>query len=153
MRFEVTPLVEADLAEVVEMEEITGLNRWGYDAYRRELLTNPGAVMLVARPLDAGCGRRTLGYVAAAVLFDEIHVNNIATHPDYRRLGIARALMTAVIDEGALRGVKQCVLEVRASNQVAQELYFAFGFIVNRRRKDYYRMPTEDALEMLLDMR
>jgi [ribosomal protein S18]-alanine N-acetyltransferase len=153
MRFEITPLVEADLSEVVEMEEITGLNRWGYDAYRRELLTNPGAAMYVARPLDPGCGRRTLGYVAAAVLYDEVHVNNIATHPDYRRLGIARALMATVIDEGAMRGAKHCVLEVRSSNTVAQSLYLEFGFIVNRRRKDYYRMPTEDALEMLLDMR
>jgi [ribosomal protein S18]-alanine N-acetyltransferase len=152
MRFEIMPLVEADLSEVVEMEEITGLNRWGYDAYRRELLTNPGASMFVARPLDPGCGRRTIGYVASAVLYDELHVNNIATHPDFRRLGVARALMNAVIDEGLLRGAKHCVLEVRASNGVAQELYFAFGFVVNRRRKDYYRLPTEDALEMLLEL-
>jgi ribosomal-protein-alanine N-acetyltransferase len=153
MRFEIAPLVEADLPEVVEMEEITGLNRWGYDAYRRELLTNPGAVMFVARPLDPACMRRTIGFVAAAVLYDELHVNNIAAHPDYRRLGIGRALMNAVLDEGLLRGAQQCVLEVRASNVVAQSLYAAFGFRTNRRRKEYYRGPTEDALEMLLDMR
>jgi len=153
MRFEVAPLVEADLSEIVEIEELTGLNRWGYDAYRRELLTNSGATMHVARPLDPSCGRRTIGYVAGSVLYDELHINNIATHPDFRRLGIATALMSTVLDEGMLRGATQCVLEVRASNLVAQALYKSFGFRVNRRRKEYYRGPTEDALEMLLDVR
>jgi ribosomal-protein-alanine N-acetyltransferase len=153
MKFEITPLVEADLSEVVEIEEVTGLNRWGYDAYRRELLTNPGAIMLVARPLDVGPLRRTLGFVASALLYEELHINNIATHPDFRRHGIGSALMSAVLDEGVLRGARQCVLEVRASNTVAQALYVAFGFRVNRRRRDYYRSPTEDALEMLLEIR
>jgi [ribosomal protein S18]-alanine N-acetyltransferase len=153
MRFEITPLVEADLSEIVEIEEITGLNRWGYDAYRRELLTNSGAVMFVARPLDYTSGRRTIGYVAGAILYDELHINNIATHPDYRRLGVASALLSTALDEGVLRGATQCVLEVRASNVVAQALYHSFGFHVNRRRKEYYRGPTEDALEMLLDVR
>jgi ribosomal-protein-alanine N-acetyltransferase len=109
--------------------------------------------MYVARPLDPGCQRRTLGFVASAVLYDELHINNIATHPDYRRLGIGTALMNTVIDEGMLRGARQCVLEVRASNVVAQALYTAFGFTTNRRRRDYYRGPTEDALEMILHLR
>lgn len=152
MRYEIVPLREADLREIVEIEEITGLNRWGYDAYRRELLTNPQSVMYVARPLDMGIGRRVLGFVAAATIFDEIHINNIAAHPDHRRLGIGRSLLSTALDEGRLRGARLCVLEVRASNLSAQALYEAFGFKTARRRKEYYRLPTEDALEMLLKL-
>lgn len=151
MRFEVAPLREADLHEVVEIEDMTGLNRWGYDAYRRELLTNPMAAMFVARPLDP-IGRRILGFVASSVTFDELHINNIASHPDYRRMGIGRALLQTAIDEGRMRGARLCVLEVRASNVTAQTLYAAFGFRTARRRRDYYRSPTEDALEMVVNI-
>jgi ribosomal-protein-alanine N-acetyltransferase len=151
MRFEIVPMREADLTEVVQIEERTGLNRWGYEAYRRELLTNPQALMFVARPLDS-VDREVLGFVAAALMYDELHVNNIAAHPDYRRLGVGRALLDAAISEGQLRGATFCVLEVRASNESAQALYLAFGFRTTRRRKDYYRSPTEDALEMVLKL-
>jgi ribosomal-protein-alanine N-acetyltransferase len=152
MRFEIAPLYDVDLTEVVEIEETTGLNRWGYDAYRRELLNNPMAVMYVARPLDPGTNRRLLGFVAASIIFDELHINNIATHPDFQRIGIGRRLLSTALDEGALRGGKVCVLEVRASNVVAQALYMSLGFRTARRRRDYYRSPTEDALEMVKNM-
>lgn len=152
MRYEVAPMLEADLREVVELEDITGLNRWGFEAYRRELLSNSMSVMRVARPLDGYTPRRILGFVAAAISYDELHINNIATHPDYRRLGIARSLLNDALREGRLRHASVCVLEVRASNAAAQILYQRLGFRTSRRRKDYYRMPNEDALEMLLSM-
>ena len=41
MRFEIVPMREEDLAEVVAIEELTGLNRWGFEAYRREMHSNP----------------------------------------------------------------------------------------------------------------
>jgi ribosomal-protein-alanine N-acetyltransferase len=151
MRFEIVPMRETDLREVVDIEETTGLNRWGYDAYRRELLTNPHAVMSVARPLDVSV-HEVLGFVAAALLYDELHINNIASRPEYRRNGIGRALLALALDEGRLRGATFCVLEVRASNLPAQALYETVGFYTSRRRKDYYRAPVEDALEMVLKM-
>ena len=151
MKFEIGPLRESDLLEVVEMEEMTGLNRWGYDAYRRELLTNPMAAMFVARPVIP-ISRRILGFVASSVSYDELHINNIAAHPDHRRIGVGGALLESALAEGRLRGARLCVLEVRASNVSAQELYTRFGFRTARRRRDYYRVPTEDALEMILDM-
>jgi ribosomal-protein-alanine N-acetyltransferase len=151
MRFEIVPMREADLQEVVDIEERTGLNRWGYEAYRRELLTNPQALMYVARPRES-IDREVVGFVAAALMYDELHINNIASHPDYRRLGVGRSLLDASIGEGRLRGATFCVLEVRASNESAQALYLARGFRTTRRRKDYYRTPTEDALEMVLKL-
>ncbi|MBK6428923.1 MAG: ribosomal protein S18-alanine N-acetyltransferase [Blastocatellia bacterium] len=167
MRFEVVPMREADLAEVVAIEEVTGLNRWGYDAYRRELSSNPNAIMLVAQPADGGTwcagetggiesghgtGLHVLGFVASAMMFDELHINNVATHPGTRRMGIGRELLVKAIDEARLRGASFSVLEVRASNVTAQAMYIAMGFRTSRRRKDYYRAPTEDALEMIRDL-
>jgi ribosomal-protein-alanine N-acetyltransferase len=105
--------------------------------------------MYVARPLDPGTNRRILGFVAASIIFDELHINNIASHPDFQRIGIGRRLLMTALDEGKLRGAKVCVLEVRASNGVAQALYTSLGFHTARRRRDYYRSPIEDALEMV----
>ncbi len=166
MRFEVVHMREDDLEEVVAIEEMTGLNRWGYEAYRRELIANPNSVMLIARPADGGTwqrrdggvvvgdcsGRRLLGFLAAAILFDEFHINNVATHPGARRMGIGRKLMHAAIDEAHHSGASYSVLEVRASNVTAQAMYIAMGYRTTRRRKDYYRSPTEDALEMVRDL-
>ncbi|PYT05668.1 MAG: hypothetical protein DMF60_11180 [Acidobacteria bacterium] len=47
--YSIGPMQERDLIDVVEIEETSGLNRWGYDAYRRELFTNPNSIMIVAR--------------------------------------------------------------------------------------------------------
>ncbi|HYL99692.1 MAG TPA: ribosomal protein S18-alanine N-acetyltransferase [Blastocatellia bacterium] len=144
---------EADLLEVVRLEESTGLNRWGYEAYRRELLKNKNAIMLVARDQTlSGAEHSVLGFFAGWVVVDELHVNNIATRKDSRRIGIGQSLLEAAIDEGRQRGVRFVLLEVRASNNAAQSLYAKLRFRFVGRRRDYYRSPTEDALMMRLDL-
>lgn len=146
--YSIRPMMERDLIDVVEIEETSGLNRWGYDAYRRELFTNPNSIMIVARNLGPGPG--VIGFFAGWIVEDELHVNNVASHRDYRRIGVGRGLMESAIDEARLRGGTQVVLEVRASNESAQLLYRDLGFSFIGRRRDYYRLPTEDALVMKL---
>ena len=149
--YSVDPMRERDLVEVVDIEETSGLNRWGYDAYRRELFTNPNSIMLVARNLIPG--ESVIGFFAGWIVEDELHVNNVAAHRDYRRIGVGRSLMEAAIDEASRRGVTHVILEVRASNEAAQLLYRDLGFTFIGRRRDYYRLPTEDALVMKLNFR
>lgn len=144
--YTIEQMAEKDLTEVVELEESTGLNRWGYEAYRRELYKNPNSVMLIARNFYPGpC---VLGFFAGWIIEDELHVNNIASHPDYRKIGIGYNLMESAIDEARMRGVSFVLLEVRASNEAAQSLYRKLGFNFIGRRRDYYRAPTEDAFVM-----
>lgn len=149
--YSIEPMRERDLMDVVEIEENSGLNRWGYDAYRRELFTNPNSVMIVARSLIPGPA--VVGFFAGWTVEDELHVNNLAAHRDYRRMGIGRGLMHAAIDEARIRGVREVLLEVRASNESAQRMYRNLGFNFVGRRRDYYRLPTEDALVMKLKVR
>jgi [ribosomal protein S18]-alanine N-acetyltransferase len=149
--YSIEPMRERDLIDVVEIEETSGLNRWGYDAYRRELFTNPNSILIVARNLVMGPA--VVGFFAGWIVEDELHVNNVASHQDYRRLGIGRSLMEAAIDEAGRRGVAHVILEVRASNEAAQLLYRDLGFGFVGRRRDYYRLPTEDALVMKLNFR
>ena len=149
--YSIEPMRERDLMAVVEIEESSGLNRWGYDAYRRELFTNQNSIMIVARNLFMGPS--VIGFFAGWIVEDELHVNNVAAHRDYRRMGIGRSLMEAAIDEARCRGVAHVLLEVRASNEAAQRMYKNLGFSFVGRRRDYYRLPSEDALVMKLKLR
>ncbi|PYS95138.1 MAG: ribosomal-protein-alanine N-acetyltransferase [Acidobacteria bacterium] len=146
----VAPMCEHDLLEVVEIEETTGLSQWGWDAYRAEL-ARPEAVMLVARRgLADASGRRLIGYIAARISADELHINNIGVRPDFQHQGVGRALLGAALDIASARGARLAVLEVRAGNAAARALYERVGFKVVGERRNYYRQPVEDALVMTM---
>lgn len=146
-------MTEHDLLEVVEIEEASALSRWGWDAYHSELRHESGVIMLVARGLEGEHrqgGRKLKGFIAARLMADELHVNNVGVREEERRRGIGNALLRAVLTEGRRSGAKWAFLEVRASNGPAQALYERCGFRVTGRRRKYYSEPTEDALVMSL---
>jgi ribosomal-protein-alanine N-acetyltransferase len=147
-------MTEHDLLEVVEIEEASKLSHWGWDAYHAELQAQLHSIMLVARrPGNPGPGDRSvIGFIVARHIADEIHVNNVAVRPDFRRNGLARRLLRAVLSWGREKGARQAVLEVRAGNVAAQELYGACGFEVIGRRRRYYQAPLEDALLMAVSL-
>ena len=152
-RIEISCMSEHDLLEVVEIEESCGLSRWGWEAYHSELAQGDSGLMLVARDLDALSNaeeHRVAGFIASRYSVDELHVNNVAVRPKFRRQGIGAALIKAVLQAAASRKARRALLEVRASNLAAQALYARCGFCVIGRRKNYYREPPEDALIMAL---
>ena len=71
---------------------------------------------------------------------------NLAVVPELRRRGTAQALLQALQERLAARGIGSLTLEVRASNLPAQRLYTAAGFACIGRRPNYYLAPREDAL-------
>ena len=71
---------------------------------------------------------------------------NVAVHPDFRRQGIAEALVNGLVEHLKTMGSHCLTLEVRASNVPAISLYEKLGFSEIGRRKNYYRNPREDAL-------
>lgn len=147
--FVLRPMTEHDLLEVVEIEEASGLSRWGWDGYRVEL-GRAESVMIVARhrPPARDAGRLVAGFVAARVNAGELHINNIGVCEPYRGRGLGGLLLGAALARGAGAGARLAVLEVRAGNETAQALYRRFGFRVTGRRRNYYREPAEDALVM-----
>ena len=145
----IVPMTEHDLLEVVEIEETTGLSQWGWDAYRAEL-SKAEAVMLVARrdSQDSLTGRRLVGYIAARVSADELHINNIGVRMESRRRGVGGALLASALGAGAKNGARSAVLEVRAGNLAAQAMYKGLGFQIVGERRNYYREPVENAIIM-----
>ncbi len=88
---------------------------------------------------------KVAGYITCFGVMDEMNIDSVAVAPEYRRQGIARGLIEKAIIR---KKPRLLMLEVRVSNQPAIKLYEAFGFVGVAIRKDYYQLPTEDALLM-----
>jgi len=73
----------------------------------------------------------------------------VAVHPDYRRHGLGRAVVEALLQYARQNRFFEISLEVRASNRAAITLYETLGFSVCGTRRSFYQKPTEDALVML----
>jgi [ribosomal protein S18]-alanine N-acetyltransferase len=144
--FYLSHMTEHDLLEVVELEEKSGLSRWGWGAYYGELQSNNRNFMLVARPARTNNG--ILGYIVARHVAGELHINNVAVRDTARRRGIGITLMRSVVDEARAEGAKIAFLEVRSGNAGAQALYEKCGFRAIARRRNYYTAPLEDAIVM-----
>lgn len=89
-------------------------------------------------------------FLLAWTAADELHVIAIGTRPSQRRRGLARQLVTALLEFGRTRGTRLVILEVRRSNRAALGLYRGLGFSVSRLRCNYYANPNEDGIEMQL---
>ena len=89
-----------------------------------------------------------LGYVGMMFVLDEGYISNVAVGPDYRRRGIADALIERLMTLCRAHGLSFVTLEVRAGNAPAVALYTKHGFQPVGLRKNYYERPREDALLM-----
>ena len=129
------------VAQVAELERICfGTEAWSEKSVASEL-NNPLSFWLVA--VD---GERVAGYVGSQTVLDESDMMNVAVHPDYRKQGIATALIVGLVEELRKKGSRCLTLEVRASNENAISVYQKLQFQEVGRRKNYYRNPKEDAL-------
>ena len=89
-----------------------------------------------------------LGYVGMMTVLDEGYISNVAVGPEYRRQGIADALITRLDELCRARALAFVTLEVRAGNAPAIALYEKHGFARVGLRRNYYERPREDALIM-----
>ena len=95
-------------------------------------------------------GFELAGFIVARLIAGELHVNNVAVRPEYRRQRIGSRLLETALGVAQRYGAKVAHLEVRAGNEAAQRLYVRCGFRATGRRRNYYRTPTEDAVLMTL---
>jgi [ribosomal protein S18]-alanine N-acetyltransferase len=142
-------MTEADLAEVVELEEeVFGAEAWTPDMLLGELAQQPASrYYLVAH--DDG---RVVGYAGLLGAGGQSDVVTLAVASDHWGLGIGSALLEALLTEAARRGCTQIFLEVRTDNDRAQRLYRRYGFAGIGIRRGYYQPSGADALVMRRDV-
>ena len=129
-----------------EIENLCFPDPWSR-ALLEELLYLPNAVSLAAVSEDG----LVLGYTSAQTVLDEGYINNVAVRPEYRRQGVASALLEALRKRGEELRLSFLTLEVRASNIAAQALYAKHGYLEVGCRRNYYEHPKEDAILMTLE--
>ena len=92
-----------------------------------------------------------VGFSGFWMMMKEAHIIAIGVKDDYRRLGIGEGLLITTIELAQTLNTNVVTLEVRASNEIAQELYKKYGFQVVGRRPRYYSSDGEDAIIMSTD--
>ena len=154
-KIKISRMTEKDLDEVMRIEEVSFSAPWSRGMFLTELRDNPFSKLLIAR-LDPPAGGdeqvRLAGYCCFWVIFNEVHIMNLAVHPDWKRKGIGSRLVEETLSISRDNGVKKVHLEVRQSNDQARRLYEKFGFQVIAARPNYYTHPREDAVLMALDL-
>jgi len=124
--------IAADVREVHALEQRCFPSPWRREFFASEI-TNEGRYNLVARRDGA-----VAGYLFAMWFADEMHINKIAVDENLRRQGIALALMQRCLRFAAEHAVTSISLEVRQSNDEAQQFYTFLGFEAEYIRKGYY---------------
>ena len=83
-------------------------------------------------------------------------IANVATHPEHRRKGIARALTEHAMQHARQRGADEMWLHVRADNPGAVQMYSDLGFVERAqrttwraRKKGIFPRPPASALPTL----
>src|SRR5690606_24525194 len=140
-----------DIPQVVQIDHASFTTPWSARTYEFEINNRESSHLVVvevvdAAPLRAG-GWRGLtarlqtpalptgtiaGYGGCWLIAGEAHISTIAVAPEYRGRGLGELLLAAMLKRAINRQGDYSVLEVRASNEVAQALYRKYRYEVVR---------------------
>lgn len=134
-----------DVDAVHEIEVACFKTPWSKNSFVREVTQNRCARYVVVR--EDG---RAIAYAGVWFVLNEGHITNIAVHPDRRGMGYGERVTREMIQLAADSGMTWMTLEVRRSNEIAQNLYHKLGFVDLGYRPHYYE-NSEDALIMALE--
>jgi ribosomal-protein-alanine N-acetyltransferase len=140
---EITPMRRRHLRAVLKIEHQVYPRPWSTSLFLSELAMRSTRCYIVAR-----IGRELVGYAGLMMTLDDGHITTIAVDPRWHRHKVGTRMLLCLAREGIARGAKSLTLEVRMTNQPAQDLYRRFGFVPVGVRKNYYQEVNEDALVM-----
>ena len=145
MNLNIRKMTVEDVSAAAALDRMSFSLPWPERSFHFEVTGNPASRCWIAE-VDG----QIVGMIVAWLFVDEAHIATLATHPDFRRQGIAQKLLTHTLrytfDEGAVSSF----LEVREGNLAAQEMYRKFGYEKTGLRKRYYKDNDEDAILMTL---
>lgn len=133
-----------DLPRAAILEKCIFSEPWSF-ASLQDALLQPDNIYVAAKFHDT-----LIGYCGLWGVAGEGQIYNVAVAEEYRSLGIGRALLSALLRRGRAAGLTAFTLEVRQSNEAAIGLYESLGFVCVGVRKNFYRLPKEDAVIMWL---
>ena len=136
-----------DVPAICEIEREAFTSPWTAEAFVNELTSNHFARYMVMMLED-----EVIGYGGMWTIMDEAHITNIAVRHDYRGQGLGERLLTELQRTAVFFGMSRMTLEVRVTNERAQQLYRKLGFEPSGVRPGYYSDNNEDALIMWAEL-
>ncbi len=141
-------MAEKDLDEVMAIEKRSFPSPWSRELFKKELQMPLGKAFVAQEtPLP-----QIVGYFCCWLIIPEVHILNIAVHPQKRHRGIGSKLLQYGLAYAWQKGGRHFTLEVRRSNYPAIGLYKKFNFQPWGIRRRYYTDTGEDALVMCLQL-
>ena len=137
----VRSLTYADLPAVQGIERRSFPTPWSLAMFVLELSKGDGICLAAERK------GQLVGYLICARYDTILHVMNVAVAPEWRRLGVATALLHELYSRAGDPNAR-FTLEVRRSNAGAIALYEREGFRIAGVRRRYYQDNGEDAYIM-----
>jgi ribosomal-protein-alanine N-acetyltransferase len=148
-----------DVPTVAIIEKQVFATPWSAEAFLQELTFHAASTYLVLRYTDEGALRQRfaprpwsgsqnqglLGYGGIWLVMEQAHVSTLAVRPVWRGRGLGELLFASLIEQAISGQSDELTLEVRVSNQTAQNLYAKYGLEVRGRRPRYYPDNQEDA--------
>lgn len=139
-----------DIATICEIEIEAFATPWSEAAFYNELVSNHFAHYIVLQHTGTD---EIIGYGGMWVVMDEAHVTNVAIREHWRGRKLGELLMRELQRMALERGADKMTLEVRVTNEIAQNLYRKLGFVPSGIRPRYYSDNDEDALIMWATLR
>jgi [ribosomal protein S18]-alanine N-acetyltransferase len=140
---QLAPMRRKHLRSVMRIESEVYSHPWTTSLFMSELALRNNRAYTVAQ-----VGSLVVGYSGLMFIGDDAHVTTIAVDPLWHRHKVATRLMLHNVRLALQHNAKHITLEVRMSNEDAQNLYRKFGFAPAGVRKNYYSEVNEDALIM-----
>ncbi len=145
------PMTLEDLVQVVEIDRASFPTPWPQDAFLYEIKRKRNVICWVVENVNSDGKGELIASIVIWLILDEAHIGTLAVKPGYRCQKIGQQLLASSLMEALHRGARRANLEVRESNQAAQNLYRKFGFEAVGLRRDYYTDTHEDAILMTLE--
>ena len=133
----------ADLSVVEAIEDAVFSRPWSKQAFLQAMQQDTLFIVALEHNM-------VVGYCGMYCSFEEGEITNVAVSPQKHRQGIGRSMMRYLLGEAQSRGISRIILEVRISNCNAIQLYKSLGFENCGIRKNFYEMPREDGMVMVL---
>jgi ribosomal-protein-alanine N-acetyltransferase len=138
---------KADIAAVAALYAASFEDPWPVTSIEN-LLMPPGCWALLAE-LAEGEVYHPAGFALVRIAADEAEILSIGVAPQFRRRGVAEALLGAFLEQAA--GTAAAVyLEVGTDNPAAEALYRKLGFVVTGRRRNYYLRADRSRADALI---
>lgn len=141
-------IVACDEDKTVEETEVKAISEKGFSGLTSRVRHLFNHDRFFGNEVFASGREYVVGFAGFWFMADEAHLISIALREEYHRLGIGELLLISVIDLATELNARIITLEVRASNIVAQSLYYKYGFTQVGLRHGYYTDNREDGVLM-----